>query len=83
MPIESYVVRIYRRPSDQQHGLVGLVEAEGLGEKRAFATVEELWEILAKGPLEKHERSMCKPTPDEGASHPVAVRPSTNEGETQ
>ena len=48
MLIESYVIRIYRRPAGGGHGLVGLVEAEGIGGQRRFSTVEELWEILAE-----------------------------------
>jgi hypothetical protein len=50
MLIESYVIRIYRRPAGGGHGLVGLVEAEGVGGQRRFSNVEELWAILVERP---------------------------------
>jgi hypothetical protein len=50
MLIESYVIRIYRRPAGGGHGLVGLVEAEGIGGQRRFGSVEELWAILVERP---------------------------------
>lgn len=46
-PIESYVVRIYRRPAGKGRPVVGIVEADALNSKGAFTNVEELWEILA------------------------------------
>jgi hypothetical protein len=51
MLLDSYVIRIYRRPpAGGGHELVGLVEAEGIGGQRSFSTVEELWAILAERP---------------------------------
>lgn len=57
MPLESYVVRIYRRPGGRRHGLVGLVEAVGMGGKQAFTNAEELWAILTAQPRDKVERA--------------------------
>lgn len=71
MPLESYVVRIYRRPGGRRHGLVGLVEAVGMGGKQAFTNAEELWAILSTQPCGKvktantsiHKEAPCKVTP--------------------
>ena len=50
MLIESYVVRIYRRPAGGSQDIVGLVTAEGTETSRSFCNVEELWRILAERP---------------------------------
>lgn len=48
MPLESYVVRIYRRAPDG--GLVGLVEVPGIEGGRAFKNYDDLWHILSTSP---------------------------------
>ena len=48
-PVESYVVRVYRRRGGTKRQLVGVLEGPGLVGAQAFASVEELWEILSKG----------------------------------
>ncbi len=45
-PVESYVVRIYRRRSGKERQLVGVLEGPRLVGSQAFSSVEELWEIL-------------------------------------
>ena len=44
--MESYVVRIYRRNSNNPQNLVGLVELVNVDEEKAFTNFEELWAIL-------------------------------------
>lgn len=43
---DSYVIRIYRRGENDPAQMVGQVEIVGLDEKKAFASIEELWGIL-------------------------------------
>ncbi len=43
---DSYVIRIYRREENDPRQMVGQVEIVGLDEKKAFASIEELWGIL-------------------------------------
>ena len=45
-PVESYVVRVYRRHSGAKRQLVGVLEGPRLVGAQAFSSVEELWEIL-------------------------------------
>jgi hypothetical protein len=45
-PVESYVVRVYRRQSGKKRQLVGVLEGPQLDGSQAFSSVEELWEIL-------------------------------------
>jgi uncharacterized protein (DUF2235 family) len=44
--MDNYIVRIYRREKDNPRLLVGLVEEVGLKGKKAFNTLDDLWEIL-------------------------------------
>ncbi len=44
--IESYIVRVYRRAGRDPELMVGLVEDVGKNEKKAFASIQELMEIL-------------------------------------
>ena len=48
-PVESYVVRVYRRGSGKTRELVGVLEGPRLVGAQAFSSVEELWEILSDG----------------------------------
>lgn len=43
---DNYIIRIYRRGGHNRRMLVGVVEEVGKDEKRAFTTMEELWDIL-------------------------------------
>lgn len=43
---DTYVVRVYRRDSDNPEVLAGVVEEIGIAGNRAFNTLKELWEIL-------------------------------------
>lgn len=45
-PVESYVVRVYRRRGGTKQQLVGVLEGPQLVGAQAFSSVEELWEIL-------------------------------------
>jgi hypothetical protein len=44
--VESYIVRIYRGEKDNPRSFVGIVEEVGIEEKKAFTSLEELWQIL-------------------------------------
>jgi hypothetical protein len=44
--MHSYIVRIYREEPDNPCQLVGIVEEVGKKGRRAFTTLDELWEIL-------------------------------------
>ena len=46
-PVESYIVRIYRRQGGAKRQLVGLVEAPSVSGSQGFTSMEQLWEILA------------------------------------
>jgi hypothetical protein len=43
---QTYVVRVYRCDASGRGQVIGVVEAVGCGEQRAFTNVDELWEIL-------------------------------------
>lgn len=53
--MDSYVVRIYRRPGRRSRILIGTVEVAGTEKKLAFSNVEELWEILRR-PKRRRQR---------------------------
>lgn len=44
--MDSYLVRIYRKTEDNPRMLIGVVEEVGKKEKKAFNTLNELWDIL-------------------------------------
>ncbi len=44
--MDSYLLRIYRRAENNPRMLVGVVEEIGKAEKRAFNSLDELWDIL-------------------------------------
>ena len=44
--MDSYLVRIYRKAEDNPRMLIGVVEEVGKKEKKAFNSLNELWEIL-------------------------------------
>ena len=55
-PVETFVVRIYRRTSDSEEGPAGTVECVGCGERRGFVGRVELWECLFLAGTHAHER---------------------------
>lgn len=48
-PMDSYVVRIYRRNNGSPQKIVGLVELVDCEEAKAFTSFEELRAILSSG----------------------------------
>lgn len=46
MYVHSYIVRVYREERDNPRLLVGTVEEVGGEGKKAFTTLDELWDIL-------------------------------------
>lgn len=44
--MESYIIRIYRGERDSPRSFVGILEEVDSEEKKAFANLEELWNIL-------------------------------------
>lgn len=45
----TFIVRIYRFPSDIQNEMVGVVERVGVEGEKGFSGVDELWTILKEG----------------------------------
>ena len=46
MTAETYVVSVYRRGNEPGKEVAGLIERAGSGERKAFASGEELWKFL-------------------------------------
>jgi hypothetical protein len=46
--MDSYIVRLYRRDTENSENLVGLVETVGEEAKRSFHTADELVAILSE-----------------------------------
>jgi len=44
--LANYIVRIYRFEKNKPHNLVGVVEEAGGSGKRAFTSLNELWDII-------------------------------------
>lgn len=60
-PVESYVVRIYRRQGGAaKRLLVGLVEAASRSGGQGFTSMEQLWEILAVRPPARRTNTRAK-----------------------
>ncbi len=51
--MEDFIVRIYRFEKDKPRSLVGLVEKVGITGKKGFTNLDELWEILNSGMVDK------------------------------
>ncbi len=51
--MDNYIVRIYRREKDDPRLLVGLVEEVGVSGRKAFNSLDDLWEILNRQENEK------------------------------
>jgi len=45
-PVNTYIVRIYRRTGRKASNILGTMEKAGESEKKAFTTCDELWGIL-------------------------------------
>ena len=54
----SYVVRVYRKAENNPRMLIGVVEEVGVKEKKAFANLYELWDIL--NPIKKKRNNSRK-----------------------
>lgn len=46
MGVETYVVSVYRRGSETGKEVAGLIERAGAGQRKAFASSQELWAFL-------------------------------------
>jgi hypothetical protein len=52
--MDNYIVRVYRFERKQPRSIIGVVEEVGKQGKRAFANMDELWEII--NPVKKTRR---------------------------
>ena len=52
--MDSYIVRIYRRPGRKARILIGTVEEAGTRRRMAFSNIEELWRILRHRKAREH-----------------------------
>ena len=50
MAVETYVVSVYRRSSELGKEVAGLIERVGAGDRKAFASSQELWALLCGTP---------------------------------
>ena len=50
MAAETYVISIYRRGGERGKEAAGLVERTGSGERKAFASSQELWAFVCGKP---------------------------------
>ena len=66
-PVESYVVRVYRRRGGTKRQLVGVLEGSRLVGAQAFSSVEELWKILSDNTLIKRANVRAKPAEEQGS----------------
>lgn len=57
--MDSYIVRLYRRDTENPENLVGMVETVGEEAQRSFHTVNELVAILSEP--HPHETTISKP----------------------
>jgi hypothetical protein len=46
MAVQTYVVSVYRRSNEPGKEAAGLIEHAGDGERKAFASSQELWAFL-------------------------------------
>ena len=46
MAVETYVVSVYRRGGAPGKEVAGLIERAGAGERKAFASSQELWALI-------------------------------------
>ena len=63
--MDNYIVRIYRREKDNPRLLVGLIEEVGVSGKKAFNSLDDLWEILNRqeGGTKKNQKYQPKKDP--------------------
>ena len=65
--MDSYVVRIYRKEEDDPRRLLGIVEKVGIGEKKIFSNLNELWSILnpvKKEPVKQRKSRSSRRNPN-------------------
>lgn len=68
MPVDSYVIRVYRRGAGKAPVLVGVVEEVGVAGTRPFGDAEGLWRILASPKRRKARAPLAtKPRKQGGA----------------
>ncbi len=48
MAVETYVVSVYRRGKEPNKEAAGLIERASSGERKAFASSQELWAVLCR-----------------------------------
>jgi hypothetical protein len=59
--MDSYVIRIYRKKEDNPRHLIGIVEKVGIGERKVFSNLNELWSILNPGKRSADRADSQKP----------------------
>jgi hypothetical protein len=60
-PVQSYIIRIYRKRKGRKPVLVGTAEKVGLLGKKAFTNFDELREILSgNNPVKDRDDEKCK-----------------------
>lgn len=47
--MDSYIVRVYRRPNAESRSLLGVIESVEQQEKHVFRSLDELWDVLNSG----------------------------------
>lgn len=60
-PVESYVVRVYRRRGGTKRQLVGVLEGPRLVGAQAFSSVDELWDLLSDNNVIKRANVRARP----------------------
>ena len=61
MAAETYVISIYRRGGAPGKEVAGLIERAGAGERKAFASSQELWALICGTPHSAAVRQPRKP----------------------
>ena len=54
--MKKYILSIYRGEKDKPKSLVGVVEEVGIQGRKAFTSLDELWEIL--NPVKKELKNL-------------------------
>ncbi len=44
--MDTYIIRIQRRPESDPHTVAGTVEEPGISKRKAFSNLDQLWDIL-------------------------------------
>lgn len=64
--MDSYIIRIYRNEKDMPRAIVGTAERVGDEGKKAFKSVDELWQILNE-PMPNMASASSRPAGGRGA----------------